>query len=450
MSSVDTRRILTLKSLPSATGPVVYWMIRDQRADDNWALLYAQAIALKRHYPLVVAFTLPPIPLEATLRQCTFMLEGLKEVERKLHRKNIPLIVLTGPPVQRLLRFARRNRVSAVVSDFSPLRIHREWQTEVAEQVAASFFEVDTHNIVPCRFVSQKQEYGAYTLRPKISRLLPEFLTAFPPLRKHPYQLAVSPPKVDWVKAYKSLRVDRSVKPVSTFVPGTAAGRKVLRRFLTHGLERYHDGRNDPTPDAQSQLSPYLHFGQLAPQQVAWETQRYDADLKSQEAFLEELIVRRELSDNFCLYNDGYDSPEGFPTWARETLADHRRDPREYVYTDTQLERGETHDPLWNAAQREMTTRGKMHGYMRMYWAKKILEWTRSPEEAHRIALHLNDKYSLDGCDPNGYAGVAWSIGGVHDRPWFEREIFGKIRYMSYDGCKRKFDVAAYIAKIGR
>jgi len=450
MDSIDSRRILTLKSLPSAEGPVIHWMIRDQRADDNWALLYAQKLALKKCHPLMVVFTLPSTPPEATLRQCSFMLEGLREVEAKLRRKDIPLIVLNGPPAERLLRYIKKNKVSAIVSDFSPLRVHRGWQTEVAEHAEASFFAVDTHNIVPCRFVSQKQEYGAYTLRPKMRRLLPEFLTDFPPLRKHRYPLEAVLPPVNWVKVYKTLRVDRAVKPVSTFEPGGAAGRKVLRRFLTRGLTRYHDDRNNPALDAQSQLSPYLHFGQLAPQRVAWETQRYDSELTSQEAFLEELIVRRELSDNFCLCNDAYDSPDCFPPWARATLAAHRRDPRAYVYTDIQLECGETHDPLWNAAQREMVTRGKMHGYLRMYWAKKILEWTRSPEDAHRIALHLNDKYSLDGCDPNGYAGVAWSIGGVHDRPWFEREIFGKIRFMSYDGCKRKFDVAAYIAKGGR
>ena len=163
---------------------------------------------------------------------------------------------------------------------------------------------------------------------------------------------------------------------------------------------------------------------------------------------LEELVVRRELSDNFCYYNDRYDSVEGFPDCAIQTLRNHREDRRPYAYSLSQLEGAGTHDELWNAAQMEMVKKGKMHGYMRMYWAKKILEWTGSPEEAFEIALYLNNRYELDGRDPNGYAGCAWSIGGVHDRAWFERPLFGKIRYMSYNGCKSKFNVNDYIRQI--
>jgi Deoxyribodipyrimidine photo-lyase type II (EC 4.1.99.3) len=163
---------------------------------------------------------------------------------------------------------------------------------------------------------------------------------------------------------------------------------------------------------------------------------------------LEELIVRRELSDNFCFYNASYDSLKGFPLWAKATLHDHRKDPRAYSYTLKELENAQTHDELWNAAQREMTLKGKMHGYLRMYWAKKILEWTETPVQALRIAIYLNYKYELDGRDPNSYTGIAWCIGGVHDRPWKEREIFGKIRYMSYRGMHSKFNVSEYITKV--
>jgi len=166
--------------------------------------------------------------------------------------------------------------------------------------------------------------------------------------------------------------------------------------------------------------------------------------------YLEELVVRRELSDNFCYYNDLYDSVKGAASWAQETLQAHADDKREYVYTKTALEEGKTHDSLWNAAQKELTVLGKMHGFMRMYWAKKILEWTASPEEALEIAIYLNDKYSLDGRDPNGYVGCMWSICGIHDQGWKEREVFGKIRYMNYNGCKRKFDVDAYVQRIRR
>jgi deoxyribodipyrimidine photo-lyase len=206
--------------------------------------------------------------------------------------------------------------------------------------------------------------------------------------------------------------------------------------------------RNDPTQNGQSQLSPYLHFGQLSAQRVALEVVGRNAPPAAEEAFLEELIVRRELADNFCFYNASYDSFKGFPRWAQVTLHDHRKDPRAYSYTLKELENARTHDDLWNAAQTEMIVKGKMHGYLRMYWAKKILEWAENPEQALRTALYLNDKYELDGRDPNGYAGIAWSIGGVHDRPWKERGIFGKIRYMSYQGMNSKFNITGYIKKV--
>lgn len=213
---------------------------------------------------------------------------------------------------------------------------------------------------------------------------------------------------------------------------------------MKHRLEEYPLFRNDPTANAQSNLSPYLHFGQLAAQRVALQLQTHNAPIKAEEAFLEELLVRRELSDNYCFYSPHYDSCAGFPAWAQATLSAHRKDPREYRYSLDALELSHTHDTLWNAAQREMVLSGKMHGYLRMYWAKKILEWSASPEEALTSAIYLNDKYELDGRDPNGYTGIAWSIGGVHDRAWNERDVFGKIRYMSFRGMKAKFDISAY------
>jgi deoxyribodipyrimidine photo-lyase len=196
-----------------------------------------------------------------------------------------------------------------------------------------------------------------------------------------------------------------------------------------------------------SNLSPYLHFGQISAQRIALETYKRKHNIETKDAFLEELIVRRELSDNFCFYNKNYDSFDGFPEWAKKTLNEHRKDKREFTYNLEQFEKAKTHDDLWNAAQIEMVKTGKMHGYMRMYWAKKILEWTETPEEALEFSIYLNDKYELDGRDPNGYTGCAWSIGGVHDRAWTERPVFGKIRYMNYNGAKRKFDVKRYIQK---
>jgi deoxyribodipyrimidine photo-lyase len=239
--------------------------------------------------------------------------------------------------------------------------------------------------------------------------------------------------------------VERTVPEVTWIAPGEREGQKALKNFVRRSLSLYGEKRNDPGQQGQSHLSPYLHFGQVSAQRVALEVLKSDAGREAKESFLEELIVRRELADNFCFYNPLYDRFEGFPQWAKKTLNEHRNDSRRYLYSSKVFEQGGTHDDLWNAAQREMVKRGKMHGYMRMYWAKKILEWTESPEKALAIAIYLNDRYELDGRDPNGYAGISWSIGGVHDRAWTEREIFGKVRFMSYNGCRSKFDIKAYI-----
>jgi deoxyribodipyrimidine photo-lyase len=422
-------------------------MNRDQRADDNWALLFAQELALELKSPLAVAFCLVPEYLGATIRQYAFMLKGLRQLEEKLAEKDIPFHLLVGNPDTEVPRFAVHCKAGALVTDFNPLRIKRNWNRNVNEKLTVPFYEVDAHNIVPCRIASTKQEFGAYTLRPKIRRALEEFLTDFPPLLKHPFPWNDHKKGTDWGKAIEVCRADRSVQEVAWLRPGSLAGHLRLHYFLENRLRDYYSNRNDPTKSGQSDLSPYLHFGHVAPQRVALEAERFDENMKSQETFLEELLVRRELSDNFCFYNENYDNVAGFPEWARTSLNRHRDDPREYIYPLETFEEAQTHDPLWNAAQREMVKRGKMHGYMRMYWAKKILEWTESPEHAMEIAVYLNDRYELDGRDPNGYAGIAWSLGGVHDRPWRERPVFGKIRYMNFNGCKRKFDVQAYIAK---
>ena len=226
--------------------------------------------------------------------------------------------------------------------------------------------------------------------------------------------------------------------------PGAQAAKLRLQSFLQDGLDDYGVNSNDPTLDRQSQLSPYLHFGQLSAQRTALEVLRRGGPAPQTEAFLEELIVRRELADNFCYYNPDYDNPAGFPAWAQQTLAEHLDDVRPYRYTAAEFEQAITHDPIWNAAQRQMVKTGKMHGYMRMYWAKKILEWSANPRQAMETAIYLNDRYELDGRDPNGYAGIAWSIGGVHDRAWGERQIFGKIRFMNDKGLKRKFAIDRY------
>ena len=441
---MDQRRLRILKPGGKKKGIVAYWMSRDQRVDNNWALLYAQEMSLVSQAPLVVVFCLVPRFLEATRRHYHFMLKGLREVEKSLAAKNIPFYLLPGSPEKEIPTFVKGYDVSTLITDFDPLRIKREWKKNVGKKITIPFIEVDAHNIVPCWVVSGKQEYGAHTLRPKIYRLLPEFLSPFPKLQKHPYPAQTCTPRTPWHKIFKGLKVDVTVPEVHWIKPGEAAAKKALLYFLRHKISDYDRLRNDPAQDGQSNLSPYLHFGHLSAQHVALEVMRSNAPTPAEEDFLEELIIRRELSDNFCFYNLFYDSFKGFPPWSKSTLNNHRKDPRAYSYSMKELENARTHDDLWNAAQKEMTLEGKMHGYLRMYWAKKILEWTPSPEQAMAIAIYLNDKYELDGRDPNGYTGVAWSIGGVHDRPWKERGIFGKIRYMGYQGMKAKFDVRIY------
>ena len=372
------------------------------------------------------------------------MLKGLQEVEQSLGKKNIPFFLLTGSPEEELPKFIREYHVSSLVKDFDPLRIKRTWTEAVAGSIDIPCYEVDAHNIVPCWVASPKQEYGAYTFRPKIRRLLPEFLEKYPPLREHPFPWEEKRMAHDFLESHRTLKVN-TVSEADWIKPGEKAAFRVLRRFVEKKLASYDTRRNDPSADGQSDLSPYLHFGQISAQRVALEISASAMVKNSREAFLEELIVRRELSDNYCFYNQNYDTFEGFPEWAKKTLHAHRNDKREYRYSRDQFENAQTHDDLWNAAQMEMVKKGKMHGYMRMYWAKKILEWTESPEKAMEIAIYLNDRYELDGRDPNGYTGIAWSIGGVHDRAWNERPVFGKIRYMSYNGCKSKFNIKNYI-----
>lgn len=440
---MNSKRVRILKDEKINPVPVVYWMQREQRVYDNWALIYAQEKAIQLGQPLYVIFNLVPVFLEATIRQYDFMLEGLKEVEEKLAALNIPFVLLIGEAKENIPKFLSQKSAGLLVTDFNPLRIVRIWKRDVAERIQIGLHEIDAHNIVPFHQVSDKQEFAAYTIRPKINKLLPEYLDEFPQLKKMPNIIIE---KTNWEKAYQSLKVNFDVPAVEWLQPGEDNANKVLQKFISEKFDSYNTNRNLPEIDGQSNLSPYFHFGHISPQQVALSVQPLIEYSESQKAFLEEMIIRRELSDNFCYFNKNYDSFDGFPDWAKTSLTEHKKDKRDFVYSSEEFEFAKTHDELWNAAQMEMVRKGKMHGYMRMYWAKKILEWSKSPEEAMQTAIYLNDKYELDGRDPNGYTGIAWSIGGVHDRPWFERTVYGKIRYMNYNGCAKKFDVKKYIS----
>ncbi|XP_030608569.1 CPD photolyase isoform X2 [Archocentrus centrarchus] len=427
---------------------VLYWMLRDQRVQDNWALIHAQLLAAEENLPLHICFCLEVPKSElSTQRHYSFMLKGLKEVAKECKHLNIQFHLLHGAPGNVLPGFASDHSLGAVVTDFSPLREPLQWLEDVKKKLPQDipFIQVDAHNIVPCWVASPKLEYSARTIRGKITNLLSEFLTDFPLVEKHPYTAAGTAKEVDWDKTLASLEVDRTVEETEWAKPGTKAGMDMLESFIDVRLKLFGSQRNDPNAPALSQLSPWLRFGQLSAQRVALQVQRSGKNAgQSIPAFIEELVVRRELTDNFCFYNKKYDSVEGAYEWAQKTLKDHAKDKRPYLYTREQLEKAKTHDKLWNAAQYQMVTEGKMHGFLRMYWAKKILEWTSSPQEALSIALYLNDRYELDGQDPNGFVGCMWSICGIHDQGWAERPVFGKIRYMNYKGCLRKFNVAQF------
>lgn len=427
-------------------------MARDQRVEDNWALLFSQNLALKNKVPLHVIFCLTDKFLDATIRHFKFMLDGLEEVASDCKKLNINFHLLRGQHVIEIPKFVKHNTIGALVCDFSPLRIHRGWVDGIKKALPGGvpLVQVDAHNIVPIWQASDKQEYAARTIRNKINSKLSEFLTEFPPVIKHPHKASSEPDPIDWKKALASVNVDKTVGEVDWVKPGYRNAVGMLESFINKRLKLFGSKRNDPTVNALSNLSPYFHFGQISVQRSILEVQKHKAKAKEGvEAFCEEAIVRRELSDNFCFYNKNYDNLEGITDWAKITLNAHRKDKRPYLYTRDELDGSQTHDDLWNAAQNQLRNEGKMHGFLRMYWAKKILEWTTSPEEALSFAIYLNDRYNLDGRDPNGYVGCMWSIGGIHDQGWAERAVFGKIRFMTYDGCKRKFDIKAFIARYG-
>lgn len=443
---INHKRIKRLNKAEYKEGNVLYWLSRDLRAHDNWALLAAKDMAEARGVSLIVAYNLDPKFLGGGLRQFAYKQAVLTELADELGEFDIPLIVTVEPnSVAKLLEFINKENIGLLVTDFGPLKLNKKWQTQVSKSIKIPFYEVDAHNVVPCQIASDKAEFAAYTIRPKLNRLLPEFLTEFPKLTKQKFKSSIDAQLPNWEKVMAVSQPDPAVVPVKWLIPGEQAAKKHLNNFIKKRLTGYCENRNNPNQDALSDLSPYLHYGSISAQRVALDVKAANVPNEDKEAFLEELIIRRELADNFCFYHNDYDQVSCFHEWAQKTIAEHKSDPREYIYTLSEFESAQTHDPLWNAAQLQMVKTGKMHGYMRMYWAKKILEWTKNHQEALDVAIYLNDKYELDGRDPNGYAGIAWSIGGVHDRAWPERPIFGKIRYMNFNGCKRKFDVNKYI-----
>ena len=427
---------------------VVYWMQCSQRTEYNHALEYAimQANELKKL--LVVYFGLTDNFPEANERHYYFMLEGLKEVKTELTRRNIKMIIRKISPENGALEIS--SFAALMVVDRGYLRIERKWRTLLAQNAECSVVQVETNVIVPVEVASLKEEYAAYTLRNKISKRLEEFAL---PLNERQCNVVSTDLELpldeydieDIDKAISQLKIDKTVKRVLYYKGGTSNAKLLLEDFISNKLSHYNELKNEPSNAYSSNLSPYLHFGQISPLYIY--IKLMDVSIEDKKAFLEELIIRRELSMNFVFYNDKYDSYKSLPSWTANTLEKHLVDAREFIYSVQELETAQTHDGYWNAAQKEMLITGKMHGYMRMYWGKKILEWSKTPEEAYNTAIYLNNKYLLDGRDANGFAGIAWCF-GKHDRPWGERAIFGLVRFMNDKGLKRKFDMERYLHKI--
>jgi len=426
---------------------VLYWMQSSQRTEYNHALEYAILRANELEKPVLVFFGLTQVP-EAGERQYVFMLEGLKEVTRQLNQRGIQCVIQHTDPPSGAMELAQESCL--VVVDRGYLRREREWRKKGAKGMDCPLIQVETNVIVPVEKASPKEEYSAATFRPKIMDQL-EYYTAPLQTRTPRVQAEIDLPSLildtgTMKEVLSLLSMDIPEQP-SFYTGGTASARTRLNQFIHTSLDSYESLRNDPTVDYCSHMSPYLHFGQISPLYILLEILKTESPGKA--PYIEQLVVRRELSMNFIHYNDRYDTMKGLPAWAQQTLGDHADDVRDYLYTRDQLEQAQTHDPYWNAAQTEMVQTGKMHGYMRMYWGKKILEWSETPAEAFNTAVALNNAYELDGRDANGYTGVAWCF-GKHDRPWKERSIFGKVRYMNDSGLERKFDAQAYVEKVSQ
>lgn len=445
---IQNQRVKRLNTKEIEDGDyVVYWMQCAQRTEYNHALEYAALWANKLNKPLVVYFGLTDYFPEATERHYYFMLQGLQEVQAQLKKRNIKFLLRKTSPEIGALKISKGAAV--LVVDRGYLRIERYWRDYLAQRASCAVIQVETNVVVPIEEVSNKEEYAAATIRNKIYKVLDDYIV---PLKES--KLINSSLHIDFGEAehsiddleevIASMKIDKSVKAVKGFKGGTSVAKEIFEQFIEYKLDYYDELKNAPGEDYSSNMSPYLHFGQISPLYLY--LRMLEVQSKGKSAFLEELLVRRELSMNFVYYNCNYDSYKCAPDWAKKTLEKHIVDLRHHLYSLKELEEAKTYDEYWNAAQHEMVFEGKMHGYMRMYWAKKILEWSESPEEAFKRAIYLNNKYSLDGRDANAFTGVAWCF-GKHDRPWTERNIFGMVRYMNDSGLKRKFKMDKYLNK---
>ena len=447
---IQDARIQTLNDHEETQGDyVLYWLQASQRAEDNGALEYAVQQANRLEKPLLVGFGLMDDYPEANLRHYVFMLEGLQDVQASLKRRNIKMVVQRGSPDEVALKLGKD--ASLVVTDRGYLRIQKAWREQVAEKLECKLVQVEDNVVVPVNLASDKREHAARTLRPKIHKHLEEFLVDLTTTSVDKSSLNLSVDSVDLSnpeELARGMKLEQQVEPVSQFFKGgTSQAKAIFRTFLEEKFSDYDENRNQPQTNDVSHMSKYLHFGQISPVYLVQEVRHSGGSQKNTESFVEEVVVRRELAMNFVNFTNDYDSYTCLPDWAKKTLEEHKDDQRDEIYTRDELENAQTHDDYWNTAMNEMRFTGYMHNYMRMYWGKKILEWTNTPQYAHETTLYLNNKYFLDGRDPNSFSNVAW-IFGNHDRGWTERAIFGKVRYMNANGLKRKADPDAYVEKV--
>jgi deoxyribodipyrimidine photo-lyase len=437
---------------------VIYWMQQSQRVHYNHALDHAIRLANHFDLPLVCFFGLDDKYPEANARSYSFMLEGLKEVKQLLSKLGISFVLKFGKPHEMIIPFLKD--AQALIMDRGYLKHQRAWRKDVYSNVKNDEIlyidMVDTDLIVPVHVASNKAEYGAYTIRPKIKRVYEEFRD-FKKLavlkRQQIIDLHSDNDLDDVADLVDHMNIDQSVPRSTYYKGGYLEASKLFSEFILYKSDLYPQS-NDPSKDATSHMSMYLHFGQISSLEllerlyIALEQGQIKGE--SFDQYVEQLLIRRELAFNYVFYQEGYDTFETMTEdWAYQTMNAHESDHRDYVYDIKDYETIQTHDPYFNAAMKEMVITGYMHNYMRMYWAKKIIEWSPSFKKAYENILYLNNKYFIDGRDPNSYTGVAWCF-GKHDRAWTERTIFGKLRYMNDKGLERKFEIGKYIEKIER
>jgi deoxyribodipyrimidine photo-lyase len=433
---------------------VVYWMQRAVRIADNPALDVAIEAGNLLGLPVVVFFAVIPNYPNANLRHYHFLQQGLRDVAEDAAERGVGFVVRRHPD-NSLEAFLEEAEAALLIGDENPCREPERWRRVLAKRLRIPYWSVDADVVVPSR-VFNRSFVLLHHFRPHLKRALPEYLVApgrMEPIKRWEPRRVLQGISLDGEMTECFRGLDRSIRPVDSFTGGTHAAMKRLGEFVRNELSAYDERRNHPEVRGTSRLSPYLHFGNIGPLTVALAVQNAVDEGRAApavgERFLEQLIGWRELAVLFVRHEPNYDNWECAAPWARQTLTEHAGDGRPHRYTLEQLERGETADDLWNAAQREMVTTGWMHNFMRMYWAKKILEWSPDPATAFEWAVMLNDRYELDGRDPNGYAGIAWAIVGRHDRPWFNRPVFGLIRPMTAASTGRKFNASLYVRQHG-